>query len=354
MHTPTHELRRILVCRTDGLGDVILTLPIAAALRARLPHVEIAFMVQPYTAPIVRRIAEINHVLPVSGFRRALHLMRINTPDAVIFARPELRLAFDAVVAGIDVRIGTGYRWYSGLFTRWVYEHRRKGEKHEAEYGVGLLAPLFDGELPVTMPELRVSEEGRREAVERLSAAGVDRGYVVIHPGSRGSAPEYPAEAFGRLARMLTSEYPELGIVVTSGPGEEELAAKVVAEAGEATVTIGGMSLDGFSELLRGARGMVGLSSGPSHLAALVHTPVVALYPGLPSVWPVRWEPWGDHVMTLVPHPEDSFCKACERTHPPENCVARISVDRVMEACRRMVAGDAPRVRDHIVTDRER
>ena len=31
--TPTEDLKRILVCRTDGLGDVILTLPIAAAIR---------------------------------------------------------------------------------------------------------------------------------------------------------------------------------------------------------------------------------------------------------------------------------------------------------------------------------
>src|SRR5688572_27947442 len=56
--TPTHELRRILVCRTDGLGDVVLTLPVAVAIRRLLPEAEISFMVQPEMAPIVRRIAE--------------------------------------------------------------------------------------------------------------------------------------------------------------------------------------------------------------------------------------------------------------------------------------------------------
>lgn len=341
-----------MVCRTDGLGDVVLTLPIAVAIKAVLPDVELSFMVQPYTAPIVRRIAEIDQVLPVSGFRRALSLMRISRPDAVIFARPEFRLALDAVLARVDVRIGTGYRWYSGLFTRWVYEHRRKGAKHEAEYGVGLLAPLIDDKLDVRMPELQVSMEGAAEARNALPAA-IDR-YVVIHPGSHGSASEYPLLSFARIAHELTEEFADLTIVVTAGQHEEPVAQAVATDAGDRVHMVSGLTLDGFSELLRGASGFVGLSSGPAHLAALVHTPVVALYPGLPPVWPVRWEPWGEHVSTLVPHSDEPFCADCERRHPPENCVARISVDRVVSACRQMLAGTESGIRDEFVTDRTR
>ncbi|MBC8146268.1 MAG: glycosyltransferase family 9 protein [bacterium] len=351
--TPTHELRRILVCRTDGLGDVVLTLPIAVALKKLLPDSEVSFMVQPEMAPIARRISEIDLVLPVSGFRRALHLMRISRPDAVIFARPDVRLALDAVAARIDVRIGTGYRWYSGLFTRWVYEHRRKGAKHEAEYGVGLLAPLFDEKLEVVMPELEVSEEGTADAAQRLVDAGITR-YVVIHPGSRGSASTYPSASFAKVARALIDESPGLSVIVTAGPGEDALAAEVATSAGERATVFSGMSLDTFSELLRGAAGFIGLSSGPAHLAALVHTPVVALYPGLPPVWPVRWEPWGEHVTTLVPHSDEPFCRECERRHPPENCVARIEVERIVAACRHMLAGTESGIRDEFVTDRIR
>jgi heptosyltransferase III len=352
--TPTHELRRILVSRTDRLGDVILTLPIAVAIRERLPDAEIAFMVQPYTAPIVRRVAVIDRVLTVPDEHGALHQMRSYRPDAIIFARPEMRLALDALIARIDVRIGTGYRWYSGLFTRWVYEHRRKGEKHEAEYGVGLLTPLFDGELPVRMPRLEVSEEGRAEAMRRLTEAGVSGEYVVLHPGSRGSASDYPAEAFGRVAAALLEENAGLSIVVTAGEGEHALASRVAGHGGERAKVLGDLSLDAFSELLRGARGFLGVSSGPAHLAALVATPVVALYPGLPPVWPVRWEPWGEHVTTLVPHPEEPFCAGCERRHPPENCVARIGTDRIIEACREMLAGTESGIADQFVTDRKR
>lgn len=348
--TPAAELRRILVSRTDGLGDVICTLPIATAVRASLPDIELGFMVTPYTAPIVRRIREINDVLTISQLRKGTHLFRIYRPDAVIFARPEFRLAVDALLARIDVRVGTGYRFYSGLFTRWVYDHRRKGTKHEVEYSVNLLGPVLGGPFPITMPELMVSDGGVTERDRRLRELGVVGEYMVIHPGSRGSAGSWPAQKYGLVARDLLRDHSDLTVVVTAGAGEGELAGRVVAETGMAgrVVALEGLSLDGFSELLRGARGVLGSSSGPAHLAALVRTPVVGLYPGLPPMWPARWRPYGEHVATLVAHPDEPLCVDCGKNHEPENCVVRISHERTLEACRGMLQGKDLGTADYI------
>ena len=337
--TPTEDLRRILISRTDGLGDVIVSLPIAVALKQRAPHAEVAFLVTPYTAPIVRRIAEVDRVLTISAMRKGLHVMRIYKPDAIIFARPDPKLALEAVMARIDVRIGTGYRLYSGLFTRWVYEHRRKGAKHEAQYSVNLLGPLIEGDLPVIMPKLTVSPQGESEARSRLAEMGIMGDYLVIHPGSRGSAAAYAPDRYAEVAEALLEEHRDLKLVVTAGPGEEQLGRTVVegVRDRDRIVTIANLSLDGLSELLRGAQGFLGSSSGPAHLAALVETPVVGLYPGLPPLWPARWRPLGPHVTTLTPVPEEPCCAACGKSHEPENCVKRIAPERVLEACRGML-----------------
>jgi ADP-heptose:LPS heptosyltransferase len=350
--TPTENLRRILVSRTDGLGDVIATLPIAVALKERLPDAEVAYMVTPYTAPIVRRIQQIDEVLTLTAMRRGLHLMQIYKPDAIIFAKPELQLAFEALLARIDVRIGTGYRWYSGLFTRWVYDHRRKGAKHEAEYGVNLLLPLLDPPLPVRMPELGISEAGAIEAQHRRDEVGITGDYMVIHPGSRGSASEYSPEGYAAVARALLDEEGDLSILITAGPGEEDLVQRVLhgIGPGRRAHAVEDLSLNGLSELLRSARGFLGGSSGPIHLAALVRTPVVGLYPGLPPLWPARWRPLGEHVTTLVPHASEPFCTGCEREHQPENCVKRIAYQRVVEACRGMLIGEDAGTRDSIIS----
>jgi len=323
------------------MGDVISTLPIAHAIKQQLPQVELGFMVTPYTAPLVRRIGEVDDVLTISALRKGRHLIRIYHPDVIIFARPEFRLAVDALMARIDVRVGTGYRYYSGLFTRWVYDHRRKGTRHEAEYSVNLLSPLLDGPLSVQMPDLRVSEAGKAESERCLRDLGVVGERVVIHPGSHGSAGVWPVEKYGVLARELLIERPDLSIVVTAGPGEEALAREVVdaADLPGRIVQVAGLSVDGLSELVRASRGLVGSSSGPVHLAALVRTPVVGLYPGLPPLWPARWRPFGEHVTTLVPHPDEPLCSRCGRGHEPENCVARISTERVLNACVGMLQG---------------
>jgi len=337
--TATADLRRILISRTDRLGDVILTLPVAVALRRALPEVDIAFLVTLYTAPLLRRIREIDTVLTVTEKRTGLHLMRIYKPDAVIFARPDFRLALDAVMARIDVRVGTGYRFYSGLFTRWVYDHRRRGVKHESEYSVNLLSPVLGALQNVEMPELPVSEAGAEEAERALQGAGVRGSYMVLHPGDRGSSPNYAPPGYAAVAETLLREHDELTIVVTAGPGERPLAEQVAAGVPyrHRIAIVEGLSLDGLSELLRRARGYLGGASGPAHLAALVGTPVVSLFPALQPVWPARWRPIGPDVATLIPIPEEPQCAVCPGRCEPENCVRRIARERVVEACLQML-----------------
>lgn len=331
-----------MVSRTDGLGDVIVTLPMAVALREHLPDTAVAYLVSPYTAPLVRRIPEIDDVFTVDRHGRAREALRASHPDAIVFAKPELRLALDAFRARIPRRIGTGYRLYSGLFTQWVYEHRKTGTEHESRYGVNLLNPLISGDLKVRMPSLTVSLEGSAQAGRKLVEAGVGSEYMVIHPGNRGSAASYPPEQYAKIAGDLLGEFPGLTVLVTAGPGEEELAGRIASDAGSRAKVVADLPLDGFSELLRNASGFLGSSSGPAHLAALVGASVVGLYPGLPPMWPVRWRPLGDWVSTLVPEPAEPWCAACGKAHEPENCVARILPERVLDMCRRMLAGGTP------------
>jgi ADP-heptose:LPS heptosyltransferase len=141
------------------------------------------------------------------------------------------------------------------------------------------------------------------------------------------------------VVRLLLEAVPDLAVGVVAGPGEESLAIDVVNACGESgrVRILDDLSLDGLSELLRRAALFLGGSSGPAHLAALVRTPVVALYPGLPPLWPARWRPIGDQVSVLTPLAEEPFCPRCERDHDPENCVARIRTDRIVAACKEML-----------------
>jgi heptosyltransferase-2 len=350
--TPASDLKKILVSRTDRLGDVILSLPIATALKKALPNTEVAFLVKPYTAPITKRISQIDETFSITSSRKGLHIFKIYKPDAVIFAKPELQLAIEAVMAKIDVRIGTGYRYYSGLFTRWVYEHRQKGTKHESEYSVNLLSPLIDQNFEVEMPSLIVSEIGKIEAENKLKELGIEGKYIVVHPGSFGSSPDYLPEDYAQVCLFLLEKHKDLSIVISAGPNEIGIANRVLVNGlnnNSKIKIVSDLSLDAFSELLRGASLMLGSASGPAHLSALVNTPTVSLFPGLQPMWPARWKPLGKEVSVLVPHADEPLCIDCNcnRKKEPENCIKRIPSFRVFEACDNLLTKHKI-IQDHI------
>ena len=333
--TPTSELRRILISRTDDLGDVILTLPLAVAIKNQLPEVELIFLVRPYISHLVERIPEIDRTITLPESGHGKEVFQDIDPDAIIFAWPVFRLALDALRARIDVRIGTGYCWFSGLFTRWVYDKRKKGASHEAEFELNMLAPILDGPFELEMPELSISAEGEKEAKTRLHETGIEGDYVIIHPVGRPYLPQYPVEKFAEVGRNLLEAYPDLSIVVTAGPNELAIAEEVCKQIDmpSRTAALTKLSPNGVSELLRGGKCFIGSPSHGIHLAALVRTPVVAVYPGTAPDWPERRRPVGPNVITLTPQSDEPIPAGIGRKVKPEYLVARIAPKRLFDAC---------------------
>ncbi|HTY59523.1 MAG TPA: hypothetical protein VMF59_11935, partial [Bacteroidota bacterium] len=161
-----NEPSRILVVRTDRLGDVILTLPVFNALRRRYPAARLVFLAGRYAGEIAEGYGPVDEILwyddaagPVPFFAMRARLRSAHF-DAAVIVHPTLRLALLAFLSGIPVRVGTGYRYYSLLFNRRVFAHRKTAERHEAEYNMGLLAPLgCEGapvrplDVPIHIPE---------------------------------------------------------------------------------------------------------------------------------------------------------------------------------------------------------
>ena len=333
--TALSDIKRILISRTDELGDVILTLPLSVAIKKALPDVELTFLVRPYISHLVHRLDEISRAftLPESG--KGLEIFREYQPDVVIFAKPEFRLAMEAVRAKIDVRIGPGYRWYSGLFTRWVYDRRKDRGSHEAEFELNMLSPLLPGPFDLTMPELPLMEEAAGEARAHLHTFGIDGPYAIIHPVGKPSIAPYPLERFAQIGRSLLESRSDLSIVITSGHGERPVAEELKKSIGidKRTAIIDTLSPNGVSELLRGGACFLSSASDGAHLASLVRTPVVALYPGAPPNWPQRRAPIGPSITTLTPDEGEPTPPGITLTPDPLNTIARIAPERVIEAC---------------------
>ena len=124
-------------------------------------------------------------------------------------------------------------------------------------------------------------------------------------------------------------------VVVTGGPGEHELSARV---AGTAGIDLGGQtSLGALAAVLADADAVVVGNTGPAHLAAAVGTPVVSLFS--PVVPAARWAPHG--VPTVLLGDQEAPCRltrARECPVPGHPCLASVTADDVVAAVEKLVS----------------
>jgi lipopolysaccharide heptosyltransferase II len=336
------RLQNILVVRTDHIGDVILTLPITEVLKSNFPAARVAMLVSSYTAGLVEGIADpilYNREGIQKPFFEMLTELRRARFDAAVVAYPRFRIALLLWLAGVSMRIGTGYRWYSFLFNKRMYEHRKTIEKHEAEYNLSLLNVL--GCTIPSKPEVHIviSENEKETARSVLRAIGIsdDDQLVLLHPGSGGSARDWKPQKFAQLAKEL--KHLGFSIVITGTKAEEELVHHIVRDAGQNVKPfISNLSLKEFAAFIQSAKLFVANSTGPLHIAAVVGTPVIGFYPPIHVMSPKRWGPLTDRKVIFVPDP--AKCPRCKGGRCRGNeCMDQIEVHRVVEAATKLIAG---------------
>ena len=327
--------------RTDRIGDVILTLPVVAVLKERFPFSRVDMLVRPSTSELVADYPHVDEIViddergihrGLRGFFRLGRLLGNQEYDTAILVRPTFRLALLLLWTGIPTRIGTGYRWYQFLFNRKIYEHRRQALRHEAEYNLNLLRPLgiegTDLRLDISVPS-HVLEK----AEERLRHCGVMKNdpLVILHPGSGGSARDWPLPKFAQLGDTLMKEL-EAKVILTGSRDEVELVAEVKNRMTlKPLMEIHDLDLKELAALIQRVDVFVSNSTGPMHIAAAVGTPVVALFPPLVPCSPRRWGPVGPQHAVLQPKvPPCTTC--CEDACQFFDCMEGIEVDEVLAA----------------------
>ena len=192
----------VLIVRPDGIGDVILSLPVASQLKKLLPDVRVGFLTSPIVAPILERHPDVDYTRTIR-WTDAPSILRAAFSDGVdvaIFLKPFRLLMWSAFLARVPLRVATGFRWYSPLANRRIYEHRSEFMKHESEYNVEMLKGLGLNPGPVSRPILVLSSEERSAAAQYWTNLPNRR--VVVHPGGQ-SARRWKAEHFRDLAAEL-------------------------------------------------------------------------------------------------------------------------------------------------------
>lgn len=325
---------RILLCRTDALGDLILCTPAFRALKQTFPDSEITVVCRSYAAPALAGNPNVDRVVEIRD-ESDEELKRVSntseTYDIGIALYPSVFAARLLRALHIKTRIGTAGRWTSWRFTQRVVHSRKRNEKSEAAYNLDLLTPLG-----VSATDLRTEafvSQAEREAIRsQLDSLGVPEVYTVIHPGSGGSALDWPLERFVALGSAFAAQGEA---VVFTGSSNEAAALRSLEQLDTDGIysLAGETDLRSLAALVAGARAVVANSTGPLHLAAALGTATVGLFPPAISMSPVRWAPPVGNSTVIQPDRDPCNCRNGICRQPEgRNCMELIGVEQVVSA----------------------
>jgi len=315
--TKKTSYRRIVISRTDSIGDVILTLPLAGKIRERFPDAEILFLGQGYTRAVAEACIHIDRfidwkeieILPTND---RISLFRSLEADLILHVFPRREIARLAKKAGIPERIGTTGRLYHYLTcNRLTRLSRRNSPLHEAQLNLLLAGQLLGNTIPETAAIPNYYGLSRLHPLpgsfrRLLSPSHIN---LILHPKSKGSAREWGSENFARLANALSKE--KFRIFVTGTAAEGELLRKegFFETAGELTDLTGTMELNEMIAFIAAADALIAASTGPLHLAAALGKTALGIYPPIRPMHPGRWAPLGHKAAFLVADKECNDCR---------------------------------------------
>ena len=323
-------MKTFIISRTDAIGDVVLTLPVAGVLRSLYPSARILFLGRAYTRDIIDACTHIDGFLdwdqlkddpPSTSSKPSSATSPKPSPaeklaatgaDTIIHVFPNKQIARAAWQARIPQRIGTTNRLYHWLYCNVRTALSRKNSPwHEAQLNLQLLKPL-GAQKNYTLEEISGFYGLTRLVALPPAVAALlspDRFNLILHPKSRGSAREWGLDNFRQLIALLPRE--RFNIFLTGTAAEGKLLEPLRQEFPFLTDLTGRLSLGELMSFIARADGLVAASTGPLHLAAALGINALGIYPPIRPMHPGRWAPVGKKAAVFV---EKKDCDACRKT----------------------------------------
>jgi ADP-heptose:LPS heptosyltransferase len=317
--------KNIVISRTDNLGDVILTLPIAGYLKRLIPDSKIYFIGKKYTKAVIEQSIHIDVFLDQQEIlNNPIFFKKLNI-DTIIFVYPDYKLSRIAKRSGIPNRVSTSHRWFNWVYCNHLVNFSRvKSDLHESKLNFKLLRP-FRYNTDLDLSQIRelygITPEPKFKGLLHPYKFN-----LIIHPKSKGNGREWGLDNYHALIKQLPKE--RFSFFIT-GLKEEELSIKkelpeLLTAEGVQNV-MGKFSLEEMSSFISKVDGLVASGTGVLHLAAALGKFSIGLFPPIRPIHPGRWGPIGSNATYFV---ADKDCSDCKRSGECA-CIRMITVSQV-------------------------
>jgi ADP-heptose:LPS heptosyltransferase len=304
---------RILLSRTDRIGDLVLSTPAIATVRASFPQAHVAIVTSEYNSVVVERNTDVDQLIVLAASVAPGSLgARLRDYDIAIALAPR---AVDLKLVGATkapLRVGYTYerRWFARLTAR-LYVNRimiseadpelcdrepHRAVRHEVVQLLDLVA-LAGAEKRVLNLRLDVTE------ADRVVAQALPKNPIVLHLGRRWFVDGSTLDGTLSIVRKLS----ELAPVVITCARDCEPVAAAFEESGAVSKLLRRLPFHQWAAVLEGGRVVVTVDTGATHVASAVGRPtVVAFEHRYFRLNSQEWSPYGvPHVLVRKPAHED-------------------------------------------------
>lgn len=333
------RIHRILLSRLRFMGDVILTTPLIRQLKKKFPEAQLSYLTHETFAPLLLHhplLAEVipwatrGSVIEQARFYRQLRQRRF---DLVVDLFGNPRTALMTWATGAAIRVGGDFRGRGKLYN--VRVPAPSAEPNAIDFHWRSLTALGI-EAGDERTEIFLTPAEKKWARECLAGFNVDpaRPAVGLHPGATWPNKRWPEKYFAELALQLHEN--DLQVLITQGPGEENIAQEVIwrisaLQRKARIVLLPVLSLRQLAAVQQQLRVFVSNDCGVMHLAVAVGTPTIGLFgPSQPHIW-FPYQPAAGHLALWQP----IECRPCHQNFCPLghlDCQNKLTPERVAAA----------------------
>ncbi len=312
----------VILSRTDSIGDVVLTLPMAGYIKKYFPKCKIIFLGRNYTRDVVALSEHVNEFISWDETKV------LPKADVIVHVFPLKEIAQAAKKARINLRVGTTNRLFHwGTCNYKIKLSRQHSQIHESQLNFKLLE-FLNIETEIALDEIKNyygfnKMEGLEPEWKKLINKNTKN--IILHPKSKGSAREWGLDNFSKLIEALPADRYTIFI---SGTKEEGELVKTLIQKHPSLIDITGkLNLKQFMAFINNCDALVAASTGPLHIAAALNKIAIGLFSPMKPIHPIRWGPLGKNAHYLVLDKDCADCKKNKDCH----CIRQINVKQVVD-----------------------
>lgn len=292
--------KRIVIAKTNHIGDVAISLPMATWIKLSYPKAKVILMANGATCEIARMNKNIDEThdwqIIINSHDPVVQLRRLKA-DVFIHASPCKKMANLVKQAEIPIRVGSVFRVYHWHTCNRLAMISRRPGLNKRILDLQYLTAL-DMKVDVTEHDLPALYQVKQSQLKKAHQAFLakDKFNLVIHPGARTAQPDgWSIANYKALIAELDKD--KFHILISGVAEEREKFAELLAIDGVVDL-MGRMTLASYFNFLRYVDGLISGSTGPLHLACAQNKPVLGLYRHKKS-YIKRWGPIGSNSSVL-------------------------------------------------------